>query len=107
MQRISKRFANHDMGASLGSDIHMEGGYTGVGQPGGFGGLLEVLYSWSSKYRKECSPEVLKLKACEHHAEAFDPRLLVMLSHRKVVSRGKNTEADQAQGQSVFQCHGI
>lgn len=56
---------------------------------------------------KECSPEVLKLKACEHHAEAFDPRLLVMLSHRKVVSRGKNTEADQAQGQSVFQCHGI
>lgn len=38
---------------------------------------------------KECHPEVLKLKAREHRAEAFDPRLLVALGHRKVVSRGK------------------
>lgn len=56
---------------------------------------------------KECRPEILKLKAREHHAEAFDPRLLVALGHRKVVSREKNTEADQTRGQSVFQCQGI
>lgn len=56
---------------------------------------------------KECSPEILKLKACEHHAEAFDPWWLVAVSHRKVVSGEENTEADQTRGQSVFQCHGI
>lgn len=52
----------------------------------------------------EFRPEVLNLRAREHHAGAFGLSLQAVLRHRKFLSRGE-TEADQTWGQSVFQCH--